>query len=230
MTKSISIAIDGPAGAGKTTVARGVAQELGYKYVDTGAMYRAVAWKSLQLGIPLSDEAAIVRMTEGMHFDFSEGEGSRIFVDGMDVSGEIRTKEVTWLSSPVSAISGVRRILVARQRLLAGNGGVVMEGRDIGSVVLPDAQVKVFLTASVHERARRRTSELAAAGMEADVDQICRDIEERDHRDSTRFDSPLVQATGAECIDTDHLSIEQVVDKIVTMAETRIQTEPGTNG
>lgn len=218
MGSRISIAIDGPAGAGKTTVAREVARRLGLKYVDTGAMYRAVAWKSLELGIPLEDESAIVDMASRMNIDFSAGDGSHIVVDGRDVSKAIRTPEVTWLSSPVSAISGVRRILVARQRSLAEGGGVVMEGRDIGSVVLPDADVKVFLTASVDERARRRFREMQAAGMPADLEKLKKDIEERDHRDSTRADSPLVKAPGAVTIDTDDLTVDQVVDRIVSLA------------
>ena len=218
MSKRISIAIDGPAGAGKTTIAREVARKLGYKYVDTGAMYRAVAWKSIQLGIPLADEEAIVQMTDAMDIDFPEGDGSRIFVEGTDVSREIRTPEVTKLSSPVSAISGVRRCLVAQQRALAGKGGVVMEGRDIGSVVLPDAEVKVFLTASVEERARRRFEEMKSSGMNPDMDTLKHDIEVRDHRDSTRADSPLTRVPDAVEIDTDPLSIEQVIDRVLGLA------------
>jgi CMP/dCMP kinase len=216
--KRISIAIDGPAGAGKTTVAREVARRLGYKYVDTGAMYRAVAWKSLELGIALEDEDRIVDMTRDMNIDFPEGDGSRIFVDGMEISTAIRTPDVTRLSSPVSAISGVRRCLVAQQRRLAGNGGVVMEGRDIGSVVLPDAELKIFLTASIEERAGRRCAERAAAGMPADDECIKREIEERDHRDSTRNDSPLTKAAGVVEIDTDSLTVEQVIDHIIELS------------
>ncbi|MHB0997890.1 MAG: (d)CMP kinase [Armatimonadota bacterium] len=219
MDKKISIAIDGPAGAGKTTVAREVAKRLGYKYVDTGAMYRAVAWKSLQLGIPLSDVDRIVDMTAEMNIDFAEGDGSRIFVDGVDVSKEIRTPDVTRLSSPVSAISGVRCHLVAQQRRLAEGGGVVMEGRDIGSVVLPDAEVKIFLVASINERARRRCDEIRAAGGQADEDAIKQGIEERDHRDSTRADSPLTKAEDAVEIDTDCLTIDQVVESILNISK-----------
>ena len=217
MPDKISIAIDGPAGAGKTTIAREVARRLGYKYVDTGAMYRAAAWKSLKLGIPLSDEDAIVQMTGATNMDFAEGDGSRIFVDGLEVSKEIRMPEVTRLSSPVSAISGVRRHLVAQQRRLAGEGGVVMEGRDIGSVVLPDAEVKVFLTASAGERARRRFAEMQAGGMSTDIETLRRDIEERDVRDSTRSDSPLTKASGAVEINTDGLSIKEVVNRIMQL-------------
>ncbi|HUV04915.1 MAG TPA: (d)CMP kinase [Armatimonadota bacterium] len=217
MQKKLSVAIDGPAGAGKTTVAREVARRLGYKYVDTGAMYRAVAWKSLEIGISLSDKAAIIEMAGATDIDFAQGDGSRILVDGVDVSEEIRGPEVTRLSSPVSAISGVRRHLVAQQRRLAGDGGVVMEGRDIGSIVLPDAEVKVFLTASAEERARRRFEEIRASGASVALEVLKRDIEERDRRDSTRTDSPLVKAPDAVAIDTDGLSIEQVVERVLRL-------------
>ena len=213
---TICIAIDGPAGAGKTTIAREVARRLGLKYVDTGAMYRAVAWKSLKEGIPLSNEAAIVEMAGKMNIDFRPGDG-RIFVDGADVSEAIRTPEATRLSSPVSAISGVRRVLVAQQKKLAGDGGVVMEGRDIGSVVLPNAELKVFLTASVDERARRRYLEMQTANMDVDIETLKKDIEERDIRDSTRSDSPLTQVPDAVVIDTDNLTIEEVIERVIAL-------------
>ncbi len=219
MHRKISIAIDGPAGAGKTTVAREVARRLGLRYIDTGAMYRAVAWKSLEEGIPLSDEDRIVEMAGEMDINFPMGDGSRIFVDGKDVSEAIRSPEVTRLSSPVSAISGVRRHLVAQQRRLASGGGVVMEGRDIGSVVLPDADVKIFLTASVEERARRRYLEMKASGVEVDIETLRREIEERDHRDSTRPDSPLTKVPEAVEINTDNLTVSQVVERILELCK-----------
>lgn len=225
MGKRISIAIDGPAGAGKTTVAREVARRLQYKYVDTGAMYRAVAWKCLELGIPLSDEGAIVDMAGAMEIDFADGDGSRILVDGVDASKAIRTPDVTRVSSPVSAISGVRRHLVAQQRRLAGDGGVVMEGRDIGSIVLPDAEVKVLLTASVAERARRRCAEMRAAGMDTDIETLKREIQERDERDSTRGDSPLVKAPSAVVVDTDGLTIEEVVERVLALCRAAIRCD-----
>ena len=228
MCRKISIAIDGPAGAGKTTIARRVSHILGLKYVDTGAMYRAVAWKMLKVGIPLSNEDSIIDMVRNTEIDFAEGDGSKIFVDGKDVSREIRTPEVTRLSSPVSAIPGVRRLLVARQRELAGCGGVVMEGRDIGSVVLPDAQIKIFLTASANERAMRRYKEMKAAGMDVNLNSLRRDIEERDHRDSTRADSPLVKASGAVEVNTDNLSIEEVVERILNISSERMSAECST--
>lgn len=219
MSKKISIAIDGPAGAGKTTIAREVARRLGYKYVDSGAMYRAVAWKTLKLGITLSNEESIIKAAGEMNIDFAEGDGSCIFVDGVDVSKAIRMPEVTRLSSPVSAISGVRRHLVTQQQRLAEGGGVVMEGRDIGSIVLPDAEIKVFLTASVDERARRRHAEMQTVGMKVDLESLKHEIEERDHRDSTRSDSPLTKATGAVVIDTDNLSIEEVIQRILVLCK-----------
>ncbi|HAH86956.1 MAG TPA: (d)CMP kinase [Armatimonadetes bacterium] len=228
MCRKISIAIDGPAGAGKTTIARRVSHILGLKYIDTGAMYRAVAWKMLKAGIPLSDEDSIIDMVRNTEIDFAEGDGSKIFVDGKDISREIRTPEVTRLSSPVSAIPGVRRLLVARQRELAGCGGVVMEGRDIGSVVLPDAQIKIFLTASANERAMRRYKEMKAAGMDVNLDSLRHDIEERDHRDSTRADSPLVKASGAVEVNTDNLSIEEVVEQILNISSERMSAECST--
>lgn len=218
MNKKISIAIDGPAGAGKTTIARKLADKLGYIYIDTGAMYRAVAWKAENHGIPLMDEDAIVHVAGSMEIEFSEN-GSQICADGVDITKAIRTPEITKLSSPVSAIPGVRRYLVALQRAMAEEGGVIMEGRDIGSVVMPNAQVKVFLTASAQERARRRHEELLAAGMNIDIGVLKKEIEERDHRDTTRKDSPLVQASGAVVIDTDGMDIDEVVERILGLYE-----------
>ena len=222
MDGRISVAIDGPAGAGKTTVAREVARRLGYKYVDSGAMYRAVAWKSLELGVSPSDESAMTHVSGAMRIDFGGRDGSHILVDGTDVSKAIRTPEVTKLSSPVSAISGVRKHLVARQRQLAEGGGVVMEGRDIGSVVLPDAEVKVFLTASADERAKRRHAEMQAAGVDVDIGKLKGEIEERDRRDSTREHSPLVRVPDAAVIDTDGETVDQVVEKILTLCRERM--------
>lgn len=216
MSKHPSIAIDGPAGAGKTTIARAVADRLGLKYIDTGAMYRAAAWKSLQSGIPLEDEDRIVEMVSKLDVRF-EACDSRIFADGADVTSAIRTPEVTRLSSPVSAIPGVRRHLVALQQRMGGEGGCVMEGRDIGSVVMPDADLKVFLTASVEERARRRYEEMAASGMQPDLATLKREIDERDHRDSTRSHSPLVRVPDAIEVNTDGLTIEQVIDRILAL-------------
>lgn len=221
MKKRIRIAIDGPAGAGKTTLARKLAQRLGYKYIDTGAMYRAIAWKALQLGIPLDETESIARLASEAEINFPDGDASRIIVDGVDVSREIRTPEVTRLSSPVSAISGVRKHLVAQQRRLAEGGGVVMEGRDIGSVVLPDAELKIFLIASVEERARRRAEDLKAMGEEIDMAALQHEIEIRDNRDSTRADSPLVKVPDAIEVISDGMSPEEVVSRVIELAQQR---------
>lgn len=222
MPRQLSIAIDGPAGSGKTTIAREVARRLGYKYIDTGAMYRAAAWKSLELGIPLEDEKRIVQMVERMDIRFEVGDGSRILADGEDVSTAIRTPEVTRLSSPISAIPGVRRRLVALQKKMGGEGGCVMEGRDIGSVVMPHAEVKVFLTASVEERARRRYAEMLHSGMHADLVTLRGEIEERDQRDSTRAHSPLTRVPDAVEIATDGITIEQVVEMVMSLCRDRL--------
>ena len=222
MPRQLSIAIDGPAGSGKTTIAREVARRLGYKYIDTGAMYRAAAWKSLELGIPLEDEKRIVQMVERMDIRFEVGDGSRILADGQDVSTAIRTPEVTRLSSPISAIPGVRRRLVALQKKMGGEGGCVMEGRDIGSVVMPHAEVKVFLTASVEERARRRYAEMLHSGMHADLVTLRGEIEERDQRDSTRAHSPLTRVPDAVEIATDGITIEQVVEMVMSLCRDRL--------
>ncbi len=191
------IAIDGPAGAGKSTVARAVADALGFTYLDTGAMYRAVA-------------LARVRGVEVEDVGFEDG---RVTLNGEDVSGEIRTPAVSEQASVVSAERAVREAMVARQRELMSDGDWVAEGRDIGSVVKPDAEVKVFLTADPRERAHRRAKELGA-----DPEQVLRDVVARDERDSTRAASPMVRAEGAAEVDTTGLSIEEVVERIVGLA------------
>lgn len=221
--KDLTVAIDGPAGAGKTTVSRRVAEVLGYRYVDTGAMYRAVAWRMRRAGIDLADEAAVVALAERLRFEFRTADGgqARLFVDGEDVSAAVREPEVTRLSSPVSAIPGVRRALVARQREMGAAGGVVMEGRDIGTVVFPDAEVKVFLTATDTERARRRTEELRARGEAAEPGQVLAAIRERDARDSTRADSPLRPADDSVTLVSDGLTVDEVVARIVALCRER---------
>jgi len=222
LKKPLAIAIDGPAGSGKSTVARLVAERLGYIYVDTGAMYRAAAWKSLQEGILLSDENAIVEMIHRTRMWFEKCDHTqRIFVDGTDVSEAIRTPEVSALSSPVSAIPGVRERLVELQRQMAAQGGVVMEGRDIGTVVLPHAEVKVFLTASPKVRAQRRLNELLAKGYTMTLEEVERDLAERDLRDSTRAVGPLKQAPDAVVINTDRMSIEEVVNAVLELVRAK---------
>ncbi len=217
------VAIDGPAGAGKSTIAKMVAERLGYTYVDSGAMYRAVAVTATSKGVSTQDPAALTALAESLNIRFEKRQGiNTILVDGMDLTDAIRSPEASRLSSVVSAVPGVRRSMVAAQRKMAGTGGIVMEGRDIGTVVFPDARVKVFLTASARERARRRTLELRAKGLDADVDAVEREIQERDHRDTTRADSPLRAASDAVAVDTDGLSIEQVVESVLAVCRERL--------
>jgi cytidylate kinase len=225
--KRITVAIDGPSGAGKSTVAKRLASELGYTYIDTGAMYRAVAWKCIQCGVPLDNEAGTVGLAERTNISFSPGSDGRqhVIVGGHDVTDEIRTPEVTRLSSPVSAISGVRRVLVAKQQAMGAGGGVVMEGRDIGTVVFPHAEVKIFLTASEEERARRRWAERTAKGETANIEEIMLQQRERDSRDSSRPDSPLRPADDSVVLNSDGMSIEQVVRQIRDIALARAKVE-----
>ena len=217
------IAIDGPAGAGKSTVAQAVADKLGYVYIDTGAMYRAIAYKVMQNQVSISNHpgiAAQARQTD-LRFELID-HVQHIFADGEDVTQAIRTPEATRLSSPVSAISGVRKRLVELQRAMGSDGGVVMEGRDIGTVVFPNADVKIFLTASAGERARRRALELNEKGLEADVDQIAAEIRERDLRDSSRSHAPLRQASDAVLLVTDGMTFEQVVERVLAIHDEKV--------
>lgn len=199
-----------------------MAEILGYIYIDTGAMYRAVAWKSLQERLDISQQAEITTLAEAMDIRFLRGNGQRIFADDTDVSEAIRTPEVTRLSSPVSAIPGVRKRLVEMQREMGKEGGIVMEGRDIGTVVFPDAEVKIFLTASLEERARRRAAELEAKGQKADPKVVASEIKERDERDSTRQHAPLRQAPDAVHVDTDGMDIEQVVQTVLSIYREKV--------
>lgn len=211
------VAIDGPSGAGKSTVSRLLASRLGARYLDTGAMYRAVTWAVLVAGIALDDARAIADLASRVRLDVStDPEKPGVAVDGRPVNAEIRTDPVTKAVSAVSAVPEVRRRMVDLQRQLIGEGTIVVEGRDIGSVVAPTAEVKVFLTASAGARAGRRSTELGARGPE-DVEATAADLSRRDRLDSTRATSPLQPASGAILIDTTHLGIDDVVGRLIEL-------------
>ena len=220
--KKIVVAIDGPAGAGKSTIAKLAAEKLGYAYIDTGAMYRSVAWKFLQTGREF-DEAYISDLANTMIIEFKpEAKVNRVFVDGTEVTEAIRTPEVTAIVSRVAAIGAVREAMVEQQRRMGEIGGVLMDGRDIGTVVFPHAQLKIFLTASVEERARRRYKEMVEKGQQVELAQLQEDIAARDKQDSERAISPLRQAEDALLLDTFDMSIAQVTDKILQLVQERV--------
>ena len=215
--KKLVVAIDGPAGAGKSTVAQLAAKELGYTYIDTGAMYRAVAWKFLQQGGEVTDEK-ILAVIPDIDVDLSYENGkTTVRVDGQDVTGEIRTPEVSHIVSQVAALGPVREKMVDLQRKMAERGGVLMDGRDIATNVLPGADVKIYLTASIAERANRRYKELREKGLAVNLADIERDIAARDKADMEREISPLVQAEDATLLDTTGMTIPEVVARIIGM-------------
>ncbi len=213
------VAIDGPAGAGKSTVAQAVAEATGYTYIDTGAMYRAVAYRAQRAGLRVGvDDDKIGELAGELRFEFVTRNGQRrLLVDGEDVSDVIRTPEVGALSSPVSAIPAVREHLVAAQRQMAANAAVVMEGRDIGTVVFPQARLKIFLTASEGERARRRWEQMRARGEQVSYEEVLRAQRERDARDSSRALAPLRPAPDAVQLNTDGMSVQQVVARVLEL-------------
>jgi cytidylate kinase len=206
------IAIDGPSGAGKGTVARAVARALGYRHVDSGAMYRAVGWKALRDGVSLDDEAAVADLAERSVVEVSP---ARVAIDNVDVTRAIRTPEVDYAAASVARLPLVRDVLVARQRTLGQGGRLVMEGRDIGTVVFPGADVKFYLDASANERARRRASDPAHSGGPSAVSEVETLLSERDRLDSTRAASPLHMAPDAVFIDTTERSIDEVVEAVL---------------
>ena len=213
--KNLVVAIDGPAGAGKSTVAQLAARKLGCTYIDTGAMYRAVAWKTLQRKQPVTDEL-ILDVVKDVHVELAYVEGkTTVSVDGTDVTGEIRTPEVTAIVSQVAALGPVRSRMVELQRRMAAKGSVLMDGRDIATSVLPDANVKIFLTASIEERARRRFKEMQEKGYNVSLEELQKDIAARDKADSEREISPLVQAPDADLLDTSNMGIDEVVQAII---------------
>ena len=211
------IAIDGPAASGKSTLARLLAEELGYLYFDTGVMYRAVTWIALQRNLVIEDEAAITSLAQSIPIDVrppseQDGRAYDVWVEGQDITWQIRRPEVDANVSPVSAYAGVRRALSAQQRRIGQRGRVVMVGRDIGTVVLPEAGLKIYLDASAEERARRRYKELIGRGEQADYEQILAGVRRRDHIDSTREVAPLSIAEDAMILNSDDLSIVQVLE------------------
>lgn len=211
------IAIDGPAGAGKSTIARLVAGKLGYIYIDTGAMYRAITLKTLADGVDFNDEEALTALAENSHIKlaFDDNGCQLIYLDGTDVSEDIRTPRVSQHVSLVAKVPGVRHAMVRLQRELATAGGVVMDGRDIGSYVLPNADVKIYLTASIEERARRRKIDLEDKGYKVDLHQLAEEIAARDKIDSSREMAPLVQAPDAILVDSSDMTIDEVVAGII---------------
>lgn len=215
------VAIDGPAGAGKSTIARRLASELGFLYIDSGAMYRAVGLEALKRGIPLEDEAALETLARSADIGLKDGPPS-VFLDGEEITEAIRTQAVADAASRVSALASVRRALVEKQRAMGAAGSVVMEGRDIGTVVFPEADVKIYLDAAPEIRARRRLKDIEATGAKADIEQIAREIAERDYRDKTRADSPLVQAPDAVYLDTSNMTIDEVVASIREIVHKRM--------
>ena len=212
MSKIFQIAIDGPSGAGKSTIAKRVAAELAIDYIDTGAMYRAVGLKMLRLGIPMEENETLFEMLGNTDVDFSEG---RVYLDGEDVSDLIRTQEVSKAASDCSAFATVRRKLVELQQAMGKRKSVIMDGRDIGTVVLKDAEYKFYLTATAEERAVRRFKELQAKGSTDTYEKVLEDVNKRDYNDMHRNVDPLRQAEDAVLIDSTNMSIEEVVDFII---------------
>ncbi len=218
----MKIAIDGPAGAGKSTISKAAAKKLGFIYIDTGAMYRAVGLAAVRQGIDTTDTEGVTSILDDIEISISYDEsGQQIFLNGENVSVDIRLPEISVAASNVAVIPAVRLKLVELQRELAAHNDVLMDGRDIGTYVLPDAEVKIFLTASVEERAMRRYRELAEKGIQADFDEVKADMEYRDKNDSEREFAPLKPAEDSIILDNTDLSLEQSVDKICEIAEAR---------
>lgn len=218
-TKRLIIAIDGPSGAGKGTIARTLSQSLGYRHVDTGAMYRAVGWKANHDGVPLDNEDAVAAVAQRANITV---EGGVVAIDGHDITRAIRTPEVDKLASAVARLPRVREVLVGRQRAIGEGGGVVMEGRDIGTVVFPNADVKIYLDASAEERARRRANDPAHTGSQSSQAAVAAAIQARDTSDTTRAASPLTLAPDAVHIDTTSIPIDEVVQRVLALVEAKL--------
>jgi cytidylate kinase len=224
--KVSTVAIDGPAASGKSTIGELLARRLGFLYFDTGVMYRAVTWAALDRGISIEDEAAVTALAEALHIDvrpptIDDGRQYTVLADDMDITWEIRTPEVNAAVSPVSAYAGVRKEMVRQQRRVAQGGRIVMAGRDIGTVVLPGADIKIYLDATVEERARRRWLEERERGNESDLDGVLDAMRRRDEIDSSREVSPLMAAEDAIVVDSTEMSIEQVVAEVERLIATK---------
>lgn len=225
VSATLKIAIDGPAGAGKSTVAKLVAKRLGYLYLDTGAMYRAATVLALRKGLSMEEPEIIAEAVAKAKIDLvpsTTNDGTpflKVFLNDEDITSEIRGREVSLMVSPLSTIGSVRESLVEQQRRLAAKGGVVLDGRDIGTVVLPDAEVKIFLTASAAVRAKRRLKEFELQGEEVNFNSVLTEITERDHRDMTREIAPLRKAANAEEVNTDSMDIPDVVEAILSLCK-----------
>lgn len=223
--KKINIAIDGPAGAGKSTVAKLVAEKLKYVYIDTGAMYRALTWQALQDNINIHEETDLVACLNRLSISFMpEGNLQRVYVNQRDVTNEIRTREVTNQVSVVASHPEVRKMMVQFQQQMAANKGVVMDGRDIGTHVLPDAELKIYLSASIEERAKRRYLELKSMGREQALDEIQEEIMKRDQADMNREFAPLAKASDAIELDSTGLTIAEVVNSIINLVQQRLES------
>jgi cytidylate kinase len=222
--KRLTIAIDGPSGAGKSTVARSLAKRLGYVYIDTGAMYRSVALRAKEKGISPEDESALNQLASSLRITFvTEGEQAHVFCDGKDITLAVRTPEISRLASYISKQQGVREALVQMQREMGKEGGVILEGRDIGTVVFPDADVKFYLDAESDERVRRRYHEMVQKGVKVDFKETQEELVQRDHHDMHRIHSPLKKANDAVFIDSTHRSVEEVVEEMVCIVTAKVR-------
>ncbi|MDG5470662.1 (d)CMP kinase [Jeotgalibacillus sp. ET6] len=219
---NIRIALDGPAAAGKSTIAKRLAEKLGFIYIDTGAMYRTLTYKAIQQNIDVENEEELTKLLLNTHIELIPGEtGQRVFLDGQEVTEKIRSNEVTSQVSMTAKHKSVRAEMVRRQQKLVEDGGIVMDGRDIGTHVIPDAEVKVFMVASVEERARRRFEDHKNHGIKSSLEGLQKEIAERDHLDSTRAESPLRKAQDAVELDTTSMKIDEVVETIMHLVNTR---------
>ncbi len=224
--RRLTIAIDGPSGAGKSTVARSLARRLGYVYIDTGAMYRSLGLRVKERGISPEDELTLQRLALSLQIRFvTEGEQTRVFCEGEDITEAIRTPEISRLASSISKQKSVREALVQMQREMGKEGGVVLEGRDIGTVVFPDADVKFYLDAESNERIRRRHDELLGKGMKVDLEETREELLQRDYNDAHRTHSPLKKATDAVFIDSTHRSVEEVVEEMTRILQERLKSD-----